>query len=1844
MKNGEEKKFDPNRQQQGEQVEQGESEDISEEEQGENDEDISEGEQGDKKDESKREGEGGPEGGPLIRFDEDDADGNNVVDATMTTEFDSTDKDARQLFKFNGKDFAIWKAQVEKVIIAKGAKIALTGPGDGPQTRDATEKFLKYDAWAQSLIITSVSNDQARSLLKCATAQAMWEKLVLLNESKTTSSALMLQQKFYELRMEPNESVQAYVARGEYIQGQLEDVGIKTVDDKTLSDKIVMGLPKRYMNFISHWMSVSDNDEKTVSKMLPKLLAEEEMMNKFNPSNSKRNDREPSSQAMTSERKQGGRKNPDKSVQSRQRQGQRRGRGRGGARGRGNRPPLDQCALCKEKGHWKKDCPKAKSDKQSTSSAHQTSDAIVADSCGTSASNIAFDEGASSEWLLDSGASEHMTYDRNEFVKYHLLDEPIMVRFGNNHEEKAIGKGDILVRAVISEGVVKPLLIKNALHIPRIKRKLISVSAATKLGCTGTIEADKIVIRHGSNIRLVATRQGNLYQAQLLSHPEANAVDQADLLSLWHERMAHVNKRTIVRMAETDALEGLPGFQKTDISTDQVHDKIDCIPCVKGKQARKHFPRSSRRLADQVGQRVHVDVCGPIGTESLGKNKYFVLFKDEHTNYRHVQFIKGKDQVYDCVRKYLADFESETKRKVLKLVSDNGSEFTSNRMKEFLLSRGIAQEFSAPFTPQQNGYIERDNRTVMEAARSMLYNKSLPEKFWGEATRTAVYTINRTVNERNNKVTPFEIYHGHKPRVSHMKVFGSFAMVKEQEKKRSGYQRKLEPRAKCMMLVGYERDFTYRLYEPEKNLVIISREVIFDETKTLDSLRDKSAKYEYLDALIDAFPKDDDQDNGISNDDSPNDHDHDKNDAVEHHDSDSSEQEGEEEEDSFKSINDDVDLTPEASGLAREGTTAPHGYNLRSKGNLAEANAAFDGEPASYRQAITSDDSDQWKAAMEDEYASLLRNETWDLVNLPPGRRAIKCKWVFKIKRRTSGEIERYKARLVACGYSQKAGIDYQETFSPVVRLDSVRVLLALVAKYDLELMHFDVKTAFLNGHLTESIYMQQPEGFRRDNDKVCKLKRSLYGLKQASKVWNDCFVDFLKKFELEPLTKDTCILVRKSKQDNKRLIIAIYVDDGLACSDDKALLKQVVKHLSERFEITVMEAKCFVGLQIQRDRSRRQLFINQEYYIEQIVKTYNLEQSKDVTTPLDYNQKLCKSGTTDGKDHEQIEVPYRELVGSLMYAMLGTRPDISFAVNVLARYSEEPRKAHWQAAKRVVQYLKTNKSLGIKFEGNKPLTSYTDADYAADVDTRKSTSGCLILLSGGPIMWKTNKQGTVATSTTEAEFIAACLCAKETLWAKQLLVELGEKETPTDLYIDNQGAIRVILNNQVHPKTKHIDIKYMFLRDIVKSKQINPLYVTSEHQLADILTKQSPRGTFIKLREGIAMQSLTKAVCAFALVVSLSQAKQVTGPPQELHSVMLTVQSPCDDLEVAHEVSDSTWDKQRAAKQTFNTHTHNICDYRYKRILEEIEKSLESCVKSVRTKRQAAAVMAVVKRMAAYGLTNFLKSELRQGAQAMFVEVLREELAKLVSQRTKSLLSNTSERGPLEIQDVSAASETARNHEVELALANSQVSSRMPWASFHTLREMIAGLANFMTIARVCRSNRQLATHELGELLGSLTFAQEYPQRETFIQEINIDRVNNTFEFVFTTGKGHQHKFDIPLEHAKYAYIGGFVLLVTFAGALLCISARRSGCCETTCCGKLFCCYRRRREPVPQKAREIPLTPLPKTKRPRVAVTEQVKSASHAHLTSTDEGYNPATSDFAQLTNAKWVRQERLI
>ena len=510
-------------------------------------------------------------------------------------------------------------------------------------------------------------------------------------------------------------------------------------------------------------------------------------------------------------------------------------------------------------------------------------------------------------------------------------------------------------------------------------------------------------------------------------------------------------------------------------------------------------------------------------------------------------------------------------------------------------------------------------------------------------------------------------------------------------------------------------------------------------------------------------------------------------------------------------------------------------------------------DPDSYTPAMQGNDSGKWFHAMEEELKSMDQNQVWDLVELLKGCKRVGCKWVFKTKRDSLGNIERYKARLVAKGFTQKDGIDYKETFSPVSKKDSLRIIMALVAHYDLELHQMDVKTAFLNGNLEEEIYMDQPEGFsvKGKEHVVCKLKKSIYGLKQASRQWYLKFNDTITSFGFQENTVDRCIYMKVS--GSKFIFLVLYVDDILLATNDLGLLHQTKKYLSRNFEMKDMgEATYVIGIEIFRDRSQGLLGLSQKTYINKILERFNMEKCSAGVVPIQKGDKFnaIQCPKNELERVQMRNIPYASVVGSLMYAQTCTRPDISFAVEMLGRYQSNPGLDHWKAAKKILRYLQGTKNhmLTYKRSDHLKVIGYSDSDFAGCVDTRKSTFGYLFQLAEGAISWKSAKQSVIAASTMEAEFVACFEATIHGLWLRNFISELRIVDSiarPLKIYCDNSAAVFFSKNDKYSKGAKHMEIKYFAVKEEVQKQRVSIEHISTNLMIADPLTKGLSPKTF---------------------------------------------------------------------------------------------------------------------------------------------------------------------------------------------------------------------------------------------------------------------------------------------------------------------------------------------------------------------------------------------------------------
>jgi len=492
-----------------------------------------------------------------------------------------------------------------------------------------------------------------------------------------------------------------------------------------------------------------------------------------------------------------------------------------------------------------------------------------------------------------------------------------------------------------------------------------------------------------------------------------------------------------------------------------------------------------------------------------------------------------------------------------------------------------------------------------------------------------------------------------------------------------------------------------------------------------------------------------------------------------------------------------------------------------------------------------SPERDHWHKAALDEIQSLLDNGTFELVQLPPGRKAVGSKWVFKVKRKADGSIEHYKGRLVAQGFSQRPSFDYTETFAPTPQWAAIRAILALAALEDLHLESVDISSAFLNGELEEEVYMRQPEGFvEKDKTWVWRLIKSIYGLKQAGRCWHKKLNEELESMGFKRVICSHSIWI--FKRGNSRIIIPVFIDDITIAAKSASDVQSVKDDLKKRFKLRDLgPTSWLLGVEITRNRADHSLSLSQRQYIISLLERFNLSDCNSVTTPMDPSVKLnaSMSPSTPEDIDAMRSIPYLQAVGALMYLAVATRPDISYSVGVLARFNKNPGLPHWKAVKHLFRYLKGTMDLKLTYapdpSSDSLFTTYTDADFAGNPDNSRSTGGYVVKMGIAAISWSSRLQSFVALSTTEAEFVASTSASQEILWLRNLFYELGYTHpSASPLFIDNRSALSVAKNPEHHGRMKHLDLRFYWLRDEVAKGTISITHIPTDVMTADIMTK----------------------------------------------------------------------------------------------------------------------------------------------------------------------------------------------------------------------------------------------------------------------------------------------------------------------------------------------------------------------------------------------------------------------
>ena len=1037
----------------------------------------------------------------------------------------------------------------------------------------------------------------------------------------------------------------------------------------------------------------------------------------------------------------------------------------------------------------------------------------------------------SSLWILDSGATHHMSPHLSSFTSLsHTSSISVMSASDTSMSVEGVGSVSI-----------PHISLPDVYYIPKLTLNLASVSQLCKSG-NWVFFSDSVCViqdQHTQKVIGIGHRVGELYVLEVLK-VSAVAASSIDLSSfrlsplssefyLWHSRLGHVSVSRLRFLVSSGVLGHL---NTTDIS--------DCSGCKLAKFSALPFNKSlSCSLAPF--DIIHSDVWGPAPVSTKGGSTYYVSFIDDCTRYTWVYLMKRRSDFLGIYRHFRALIKTQHSAVIKCFRCDLGGEYTSNDFAQLLASDGTIHQSSCTDTPQQNGVAERKHRHIVETARSLLLSAQVPSVFWGEAVLTAVYVINRIPTALNSGVSPFQKLYGHQPNYSALRVFGCTCFVLRPHVERN----KLGPKSAICVFLGYGiGQKGYRCYDPVSQKLYVSRHVTFLEHIPFYSIPPTSHNVTKSDLLhIDPFDVDIEATDSSMPPDLP---------LAEN--STTSSVPGYEtapvtvEPETAPVPVEIEDPTLRRSTRPIKSTKLPDFVYSAYSGSFASfvANIHHLSEPASFREAVL---DPLWQNAMAEELTALYQTRTWDLVSLPPGKHVIGCRWVYKIKTKSDGSIERYKARLVAKGYSQQYGFDYEETFAPVAKMTTVRTMIAVASVRQWKIFQMDVKNAFLNGDLHEEVYMSPPPGVQHQPGEVCRLRKALYGLKQAPRAWFEKFSTVIASLGFVQSYHDSALFIRCTKAG--RILLSLYVDDMIITGDDHDGIESLKHDLARRFSMKDLGLlRYFLGIEVAQ--SKKGYLLSQTKYISDLFSRACLSDNRTVDTPLELN---ARYSPTDGVPLSDPDL-YRTIVGSLVYLTI-TRPDIAHAVHVVSQFVTAPTSVHWGAVLRILRYLRGTQfqALLLPSTSSLELRAYSDADWAGDRHDRKSTTGFCVFLGESLISWKSKKQDVVSRSSTEAEYRAMAVTTCEIIWLRWLLADMGVHfSSPTPLNCDNKSAIQIAKNSVFHERTKHIEIDCHFTRDHLQLGTISLPFVPSTLQLADIFTKALSVNRFRFLCDKLSM------------------------------------------------------------------------------------------------------------------------------------------------------------------------------------------------------------------------------------------------------------------------------------------------------------------------------------------------------------------------------------------------------
>jgi hypothetical protein len=1019
--------------------------------------------------------------------------------------------------------------------------------------------------------------------------------------------------------------------------------------------------------------------------------------------------------------------------------------------------------------------------------------------------------------------------------------------------------------------------------------------------------------------------------------PDVTSPAASSSVALAHARYGHLGERKLQQVVQHAAVGSFLLGARDLVGVQTLVSK--CDPCQLAKQARRPFGDVIDHQVTAANDMATADLCGPITVRASSSDAspvkvYSSVIVDVFTRHPDVRLLQSKREASDHVISYFHRANALTGQQLKRMHTDGGREY--NKAQHALTARGTNHTRTPVSTSNWNAIVERKHRSLLDMATALLQhalyvpgssssvalNRIIDVLLLCEVLATAVLLHAQLTVPNGQKVTQYELWSKQRPDAGWLRVWGCDAMVHIPDADRHG---RLNARAEPAIFIGYDRRHHHCWrFLCSGDRIVVSRDATFKE----DSFNQLRARVAAAAASADASADGSDS-SSLQVDQEPS------------SDSDSEperELEGEQvdrrtarliaaAERREQLALPAADSPAPSARVARTRTAARQtGVNLDDFGmalavqleggtgaqpasSSKQIHRSSVSVPQSAKEALSSPYAAQWQAAMQKELASLRAHSVYEEVERPPNVNVVGCRWVFAVKCDTNNMVEKFKARLTARGFSQQHGVDYFHTFSAVVQYRSLRLLLALAAQRGMKLELMDVVTAYLHADLPETVYMQLPEGVSSSVPRelgrmarVWRLLKALYGLKQAGRAWGKLLMSFLLELSFTQLRSDSCVYVKRAASGGL-MLVSTYVDDIPSAVDASAASEwaDIKKQFERRFDIKFLgDAEWLLNMRIARCSRDGSITLDQQAYTEQLLANVGgFDLCRTVSTPSAQEELSSSMAPSSAEERRTMAaVPYRTVVGALNYLAHSTRPDIAHAVQQVSQYSQDPGAKHWAAVKQILRYLAGTRALGLRFAASgsaagqliQPLVSYVDASHASCTDTMRSTTGWVLGLGDGNwIDWSTRKQAVVALSSCEAEYMALATAAQGVLWARQFLEEVAQvaavplSAEPSTLLMlgDNKSAIAMAVNNSAHQSSRHIRLRYHFIREQVEAGTLTLQWVPTGRQLADVLTKPLHGQAFKQWRDRLV--SLPAGSSSKSNLSSeASQCPQGTGDEQQ--------------------------------------------------------------------------------------------------------------------------------------------------------------------------------------------------------------------------------------------------------------------------------------------------------------------------------------------------------------------------